>query len=242
MGIGVLALACGGTESTDTAGADLGSTSVVGTDSDVEDESSSGSTTPPLPPSTAGGMPDPSQTQSCATYVACAVALDAAEFETIEQTYGPDAECWQETWDEANLCDDQCVSGLDDLIAEVDATGEEIPAVCDPYEFVPFSRIQGIISGSCLGGCHEPGGQGSLLDLTGSAYFAIYQVASQQSSLNLIEPGDHQESYFWHKVNGTHSSVGGMGGRMPKGMGAEPLGSSAIEDIADWIDQGASGQ
>ncbi|MEM7156629.1 MAG: hypothetical protein AAF799_27525 [Myxococcota bacterium] len=241
FGIGVLALACGGTESTDTTDADLGSTSDMATGSDDEGADSS-STTSPFPPSTAGGMPDPSQTQSCATYVACAAALQSDELEAIEQTYGPDAECWQETWDEANLCDDRCVTGLDELVAEADAAGEEIPAVCDPDEFIPYSRIQGIIAGSCLGGCHEPGGQGAVLDLTGNAYFAIYEVASQQSTLNLIEPGDHEASYFWHKVNGTHNSVGGMGGRMPRGMGAEPLSSNSIDDIADWIDQGASGQ
>ena len=241
VGMCMLLLACGEAESTDTADADMSSSSGA-MDTETGDEPADGSTTSPLPPSTAGGPPDPSQTQSCATYVACAAALQAAELDTIEQTYGPEAECWQETWDEANLCDARCVTGIDELVSMADAAGEEIPAVCDPDTFIPFSRIQGIITGSCLGGCHEPGGNGSVLDLTGNPYFAIYQVASQQSTLNLIEPGDHEASYFWHKVNGTHNSVGGMGGRMPRGMGADPLSSNSIEDIADWIDQGASGQ
>ncbi len=39
-----------------------------------------------------------------------------------------------------------------------------------------------------------------------------FNVASRQSAgMDLIEPGNHQRSYIWHKVNGT-----GDRGRMPR--------------------------
>jgi hypothetical protein len=59
-------------------------------------------------------------------------------------------------------------------------------------------------------------------------------VPSIGSQLDLIEPGNHQASYFWHKVNGSHLDVGGAGVRMPRFRDA--WSEQNIERLAAWID------
>ena len=59
-------------------------------------------------------------------------------------------------------------------------------------------------------------------------------VASRGSDLNRIEPGDHEASYLWNKINGTQGDVGGGGGQMPQGRA--PLSQAEIDGIAGYID------
>jgi len=66
--------------------------------------------------------------------------------------------------------------------------------------------------------------------------------------LNLIEPGDPEASYLWHKLCGTHLDVGGEGEAMPRafsfseGSGTVwnyPLDRADLELIELWIEEGA---
>jgi hypothetical protein len=52
----------------------------------------------------------------------------------------------------------------------------------------------------------------------------------------LIEPGNHLQSYLWHKVAGTQSIAGGLGRRMPVN---HEWPEEDIEMLARWIDLGA---
>ncbi len=54
--------------------------------------------------------------------------------------------------------------------------------------------------------------------------------------MDLVEPGDADDSYLMHKLNGTHLDVGGSGSQMPLGSS---LGIADIATIRDWINGGA---
>jgi hypothetical protein len=97
-----------------------------------------------------------------------------------------------------------------------------------------------MIQDECGKSCHAKGiNKSKPILATGKGYKKIVGIASKQSDLLLVDPGDHQASYLWHKVNGSHKSDGGgKGVQMPKGI-ACCLKQSEIDLIADWIDQGA---
>jgi hypothetical protein len=93
---------------------------------------------------------------------------------------------------------------------------------------------QAVVDANCTP-CHFDGNDAagmSLEDIT-----AIVGTASSAPELDLIEPSSAADSYLWHKVSGTHESVGGSGDRMPAGRG--PLSSADIDTLAGWIDAGA---
>ncbi len=50
-----------------------------------------------------------------------------------------------------------------------------------------------------------------------------------------IKPGSKEDSYLFHKIAGTHLTVGGSGLRMPRN-GPPYLSDVEIERIGKWID------
>lgn len=88
-------------------------------------------------------------------------------------------------------------------------------------------------------GCHAGEAPDGSFDLTdGSMYDRLVEVPSGQApDLFLVEPGNADYSYLWHKVNGTQSLAGGAGTRMP--MGA-PWTEADIELLRWWIELGAA--
>ncbi|MCH9682921.1 MAG: hypothetical protein K0V04_15905 [Deltaproteobacteria bacterium] len=104
--------------------------------------------------------------------------------------------------------------------------------------------IQPIWDTHCVTACHEAGGEWSLVDMAeGNAYEALVGVISMQGSgLALIEPGDVDMSYLWHKINFTQADAGGGGLNMPKppaGGMATVMTDDEIETIRAWIEGGA---
>jgi hypothetical protein len=104
--------------------------------------------------------------------------------------------------------------------------------------------IQPILDEHCVESCHEPDGEwGFLLDMSGSAYDDLVGVMSPQlSAMNHVEPGDPDNSYLWHKINGTQINVGGSGLMMPKarpGMVSTVLTPEQFATIEQWISNGA---
>lgn len=116
----------------------------------------------------------------------------------------------------------------------------------DPFTGESF---QAFLDESCSGGgCHigfafSPAAGMDLTDHTTGAV----DVPAGQSDFDRIEPGDHQRSYLWHKVNGTHRcpdpdeprcdglpAPDGVGSQMP--LGRAPLMPSDVDRIADYID------
>ncbi len=237
LGVSLVVFACQDTTTpgTSTGGMTSGpSTGDVSSSSSGADESG---TMPPVLPDLGDG-PGPSQTADCANYVACAQALMLEDAEDIEQMYGSGAACW-DTSETMAQCDDECEEALAAIVMQLEMEGQSVPDACDPPQAVSWAQVRTIIDDNCVEGCHEPGGTDESLDLSEQAYYAIYQVSSDQSLLFLVEPGSHEDSYFWHKINGSQGSVGGMGSRMPRG--AEPLSQEDIDAVADWIDSGAPG-
>jgi hypothetical protein len=103
--------------------------------------------------------------------------------------------------------------------------------------------VQPILSGSCaLSNCHgtsnaNPAGKPMVL-ATGQAYDNIVGVsAAQLTSMQRIRAGEPNNSYLIHKLQGTHQSVGGSGGRMP--LGSAALSQAQIDLIRRWVTEGA---
>ncbi|MCB9758237.1 MAG: hypothetical protein H6739_00215 [Alphaproteobacteria bacterium] len=123
--------------------------------------------------------------------------------------------------------DDDYPDGVDD---DCDGTADdEVPSYTS-------SDIQSIINSSCAG-CHTSGGTSGGLNMD-SFYSSTVNVRSGGvSTMDYIEPGDTATSYIWHKLNGTQSSVGGSGSRMPRNGS---MSSSDLQTIEIWILTGAT--
>ena len=92
-----------------------------------------------------------------------------------------------------------------------------------------------IIMPSCS--CHADGSGGMKLgNDAASAFAAIVGVPSNDvPGMSRVEPGDSDNSYLFHKVEGTQLDVGGEGNQMPVGG----LNPAQIDTIKQWIDGGA---
>jgi hypothetical protein len=72
----------------------------------------------------------------------------------------------------------------------------------------------------------------------GEAYANLVQKPSMQlASMLLVKPSSLNESYLWHKVNGTQLEVGGQGQIMPSTI---PLDAMQLQVIEAWIAGGAA--
>jgi len=105
----------------------------------------------------------------------------------------------------------------------------EHPACVPPFT---TESLQDRLTQEC-GGCH--GFRGGL-QLTGDFEEQTVSVASQQSELDRIHPGSHEESYLWHKIAGSHrgQEAGGFGVIMPQF--GEPWSDDDVARLAEWID------
>jgi len=71
----------------------------------------------------------------------------------------------------------------------------------------------------------------------GEAYDALVGTPSiQLPSMARVKPGSLNESYLWHKINGTQAEVGGTGTIMPATV---PLRQDERDLIGRWIAAGA---
>jgi hypothetical protein len=110
---------------------------------------------------------------------------------------------------------------------------------------VTFAEVQPIFQQRCVDGCHEPGGLWATYDMT-DIHASMVGVTGpiQGQQCNLIEPGDPERSYIWHKIVGTHTmNCGGSGEQMPvraDNIGeTDPLPQDQIDLIEGWILAGA---
>jgi hypothetical protein len=95
---------------------------------------------------------------------------------------------------------------------------------------------QAIFNGSCAtSGCHDSTASQGLNLSQGVAYSNIVNVDStQDASKKLVLPSDADNSYIVIKIEGRQS----IGERMP--LGRSPLSSVRIQNIKNWINNGAS--
>jgi hypothetical protein len=106
------------------------------------------------------------------------------------------------------------------------------------------SDIQPVFTGNCaLSGCHaganpNPPEKPMSLEM-GNAYDNIVNVsAGQLPSMDRVEPGQPDDSYLVHKIQGTQGTVGGSGVQMPATGG--PLPDATIDMIRQWVTEGAA--
>jgi len=104
----------------------------------------------------------------------------------------------------------------------------------DFYTYTHSADIQPIWNSSC-GGCHVFSSGLSIANTDG--YSALINVQSTQvGGMKRVIPGSPEDSYLWHKLVGTQSSVGGFGGKMPKGGS---LSQDELDIVETWILEGA---
>lgn len=101
--------------------------------------------------------------------------------------------------------------------------------------------VQPILTTNCaLSGCHAGAQPAQGMNLSdGQTFSNTVNVASNQlPSMDRIEPGEPNQSYLVHKIQGTQAGVGGSGNRMP--LGGQALSQSQIDLIRAWITAGAN--
>ena len=103
-----------------------------------------------------------------------------------------------------------------------------------------LDEIQAAVFGPECSGCHSGPTSNSLpsgmnLSNADASFNALVGVPSiQEPALNRVTAGDPDNSYLVHKIEGTAST----GARMPAGS-APPLDQAEIDDIREWITNGA---
>jgi hypothetical protein len=90
-----------------------------------------------------------------------------------------------------------------------------------------WSEVETILSNNSCLGCHGSSGG---LTIT---FDNIVSVTDSGTGLSYIEPGSAQDSYLWHKINGTQSTVGGSGSKMGN------ISQTELDYIELWITEGA---
>ena len=120
--------------------------------------------------------------------------------------------------------DDMMANGGNEGDMDMEPEGCVVPQGSNSLQ----AEIQDVINRTCAN-CHGSTFPQGLSDITS----AICRSSRQVSSMNLIEPGDAQNSYLYHKVAGSHTSVGGSGRQMPLG-GSWTL--DEVDRLAEYID------
>ena len=97
--------------------------------------------------------------------------------------------------------------------------------------------IQAIWEESCGTTCHIDDDDGDL-QIGTDGYDQLVGVPSVDiPGMDLVSPGSLDDSYLWHKIEGTHLTVGGAGSAMPRG--SSELKKRDRKAIKAWIEGGA---
>lgn len=107
----------------------------------------------------------------------------------------------------------------------------------EPEPGVTLAQLQANIFTPRCSGCHSGGGapHGLRLDSEENSYaFLVSRPAEGVPELMRVNPGQPEQSYIVHKLEGTASIVGG---RMP--LGGPFLSQEQINQLRDWIANGA---
>jgi len=115
-----------------------------------------------------------------------------------------------------------------------------VAVVATGVKFSGTGGVQSVFSGNCIG-CHSGVGAPENMRLeVGQAFANIVDVNSGESPLKRVRPFRPDSSYLVHKIQGTQTTVGGSGARMPFGCsGGTCLSNATINLIRNWILQGA---
>lgn len=101
------------------------------------------------------------------------------------------------------------------------------------------AQIQPIFNAQCVY-CHVTGAENGGLNLSRStSYASLVGTASTESPLQRVTPRKPDNCYLWHKLNGTHVSVGGSGNAMPMSDPLRLLEPAQRALFKAWIEAGA---
>jgi hypothetical protein len=108
-----------------------------------------------------------------------------------------------------------------------------------PPAATTLTELQASVFGPICSGCHSGVGTSlpGVMNLSNAAasFSALVGVASiEQTALDRVSPGNAENSYLVHKIEGAPSITGG---RMP--LGGTPLDQETIDRVRSWIDAGA---
>ncbi|MDF2692742.1 MAG: hypothetical protein K0S65_1125 [Labilithrix sp.] len=95
------------------------------------------------------------------------------------------------------------------------------------------AEVQSLFDSRCAP-CHVGNATAGLNLATNFTATTVDVDATQVPALKRIAPGNKEQSYLFHKIRGTHASVGGSGVRMPRN--ATPLTNTEIDRIGAFID------
>jgi len=115
-------------------------------------------------------------------------------------------------------------------------TNTTTPATTTSSQISFSADIQPLFNSRCVA-CHQGVGDAGLSLEPGKAHAGLVNVASTQSPLVRVSPGNPEQSYLLNKLTGTQLQVGGSGARMP--FGSSALSESQIDLVRSWISQGA---
>ena len=104
---------------------------------------------------------------------------------------------------------------------------------------VTYADVQDVWDAKCAGsGGHTDGGTSGGLALDdGASHANLVGVASIGAAMDLVTAGSTEDSYLWHKLNGTQADVGGSGSDMPLGTS---LTLAQLSTVETWILDGAA--
>ncbi len=96
------------------------------------------------------------------------------------------------------------------------------------------ASVEPIVSRKCAA-CHNDRSPGSGVSFQkGSGYDYLVNAASTElPDMPRVTPGDSSQSYFAHKILGTHIEAGGSGNKMPPSGRLRP---EEVDAIIAWID------
>jgi hypothetical protein len=99
--------------------------------------------------------------------------------------------------------------------------------------------IQPIFTKRCaIGGCHTPASaRAGLVLAQGIAYDSLVNKVSKYGNpMVRVKPGDHVNSWLWHALQSDASIRNGLP-QMP--LASTPLTANQLQNIINWIDDGA---
>lgn len=96
------------------------------------------------------------------------------------------------------------------------------------------AEVQTLVNGRCAP-CHITNASAGLSLANDFTTNTVNVNSSQVATLKRIQPGNKETSYLYHKIKGTHLTVGGSGLRMPRN-GPPYLTDNEVARIGAYID------
>jgi len=112
-----------------------------------------------------------------------------------------------------------------------DEEDASLPSGC--REAYTRREVAALLAARCAP-CHTESASGQLSFGADFRTSTVGVPSTQVPGMNRIQEGDKERSYLFHKLRGTHATVGGTGARMPRG--GAPLTDEEIAKIGAFID------